>query len=88
MGSRAFARPHDLQLLLGLAQELWPAVQCTYGELAWLSSSLAQDDWEGRLWFDGDRLVGWGLLASAALEFQTRATHGALLHEILDWATP
>lgn len=88
MGSRAFARPHDLQLLLGLAQELWPDVQCTFGELAWLSSSLAHDDWEGRLWLEGDTLLGWGVLTSGALEFQVRPTHRALLDEILEWAKP
>lgn len=79
----------DLEAMLGLAQELWPDVQCTYGELAWLSSTVPHGESEARLWFDGERVVGWGWLVDGeALEFQVRPGFGSLLGEILDWATP
>jgi hypothetical protein len=54
----------DLQLMLGLAQELWRddprSVQCNYGQIAWWSANIPHGESEARLWFDGDRLVGWG----------------------------
>jgi ribosomal protein S18 acetylase RimI-like enzyme len=83
----------DLQLMLGLAQELWRDdprdVQCTYGRIAWWSSNIPHGEAEARLWFDGEQLVGWGwVTAGTELEFQVRPTHREVLDEILAWAGP
>jgi predicted N-acetyltransferase YhbS len=83
----------DLQLMLGLAQELWRDdprdVQCTYGRIAWWSSNIPHGEAEARLWFDGEQLVGWGwVTAGTELEFQVRPTHREVLYEILAWAGP
>src|SRR3954452_13937792 len=91
MESRAFRRPDDLRLLLELEQELWRDVRdevwCSFGQIAFWSAQLLHDDWEGRLWFDGDELVGWGWLTKGEeLECQVRPSHRAVLAEILDWA--
>jgi GNAT superfamily N-acetyltransferase len=91
--ARAFRRPDDLWLLLELAQELWRTsrddVDCTFGQIAFWSAQLPHADWEGRLWFDGDTLVGWGWLTGGTeLELQVRPTHRDVLDEILDWASP
>jgi ribosomal protein S18 acetylase RimI-like enzyme len=86
--SRSF-RDGDLQLLLALAQELWPDEQCNYGQIAWWASHMPHHDWEARLWFDGDTLAGWGWLTQETeLEFQVRPEHRALLDEILGWGRP
>jgi len=91
--ARAFRRPDDLRLLLELEQELWRTarehVVCTFGQIAFWSAQLPQADWEGRVWFDGDELVGWGWLTGGTeLELQIRPTHRDVLDEILDWARP
>ena len=91
--ARAFRRPDDLRLLLELEQELWRTspddVVCTFGQIAFWSAQLPHDDWEGRLWFDGEQLAGWGWLTGGTeLELQVRPTHRELVDEILDWANP
>jgi len=91
--ARAFRRPDDLRLLLELEQELWRTsrddVVCDFGQIAFWSAQLLHDDWEGRLWFDADRLVGWGWLTGGTeLELQVRPSHRDVLEEILDWASP
>lgn len=83
----------DLQLLLGLAQELWRddprSVTCAYGRIAWWSANIPHGESETRLWFDDDQLVGWGwMTAGTELEFQVRPTHREVLDEILTWAGP
>lgn len=83
----------DLQLLLGLAQELWRDeprdVQCPYGRIAWWSANIPHGESECRLWFDGEQLVGWGWVTGGTeLEFQVRPTHREVLDEILEWAAP
>lgn len=83
----------DLQLMLGLAQELWHddprEVTCTYGQLAWWSANIPHGDSEARLWHEDGRVVAWGWVTGGTeLEFQVRPTHRALLDEILDWAAP
>ena len=83
----------DLQAILVLAQELWRDdprdVQHSYGEVAWWSANLPHGETEARLWYDGDRLVGWGWLTGRSeLEFQVRPTHRDLLDELLAWAQP
>ena len=92
MTARAFRRPDDLRLLLELERELWRTsrrdVDCTFGQIAFWSAQLLHEDWEGRLWFDDEELVGWGWLTGGTeLELQVRPTHRDLLEEILDWAT-
>jgi ribosomal protein S18 acetylase RimI-like enzyme len=83
--SREF-RDGDLSLLLGLAQELWPRVRCTFGEIAFWSAQLPQADWEARLWFDGARLAGWGWLTGGEeLAFDGGAD---VVDEIVAWAQP
>jgi hypothetical protein len=86
-------RDGDLRLILELAQELWREepreVECTFGQIAFWSAQLPHSDWTASLWFDGDRLVGWGWLTKKVeLEFQVRPSHRELLDEILDWARP
>jgi predicted N-acetyltransferase YhbS len=83
----------DLQLMLGLAQELWRDdprdVQCPYGRIAWWSANILHGESETRLWFDGEQLVGWGwVTAGTELEFQVRPVHREVLDEILAWAGP
>jgi predicted N-acetyltransferase YhbS len=83
----------DLQLMLGLAQELWRDdprdVQCPYGQIAWWSANIPHGESETRLWFDDEQLVGWGwVTAGTELEFQVRPTHREVLDEILAWAAP
>ena len=83
----------DLTAMLELEQQLWredPAlVECTFGQVAFWSAQLLQDDWVARLWFDGQKLVGWGWLTGGVeLEWEVRPSHQALLDEILDWASP
>lgn len=83
----------DLQLMLGLAQELWRDnprdVQCPYGQIAWWSANIPHGESEARLWFDDEQLVGWGwVTAGTELEFQVRPTHREVLDEILVWAAP
>lgn len=83
----------DLQLMLGLAQELSRdeprEVTCNYGQLAWWAANIPHGESEARLWNEDGRLVGWGWVTGGTeLEFQVRPTHRALLDEILDWAAP
>lgn len=92
MTSRPYAEG-DLRLLLELEQELWAADPATvehgFGEIAFWSQRLLRSDWDARLWFDGDALVGWGWLTEAIeLEAQVRPERHELLDEILDWAQP
>ena len=51
--------PGDLRLMLELVSELWPHGRHGIG-YAFMAQRLPHDDWEARLWFDGDVLVGWG----------------------------
>jgi ribosomal protein S18 acetylase RimI-like enzyme len=86
-------REGDLRLLCELSQELWredrTSVSCNFGQIAFWSAQLLHGDWTARLWFDGDRLVGWGWVTrEVELEWQVRPEHAALLDEILDWAQP
>lgn len=79
--------------MLALEQELWredPAlVDCTFGQIAFWSAQLLHDDWQARLWFAEETLLGWGWLTKGEeLEWEVRPTHQALLDEILDWGRP
>ncbi len=91
--SRTLDGGDDLRLLLELERELWQTarehVDCTFGQIAFWSAQLTHSDWEGRLWFDADELVGWGWLTGGTeLELQVRPGRGDVTDEILDWADP
>jgi predicted N-acetyltransferase YhbS len=90
--SREF-QDDELPLLLALAQELWRAepmsLSCDFGQIAFWSSHIPRGEHRARLWFEGDRLVGWGWLTrETELEWQVRPERPELLDEILDWAEP
>jgi hypothetical protein len=79
--------------MLALAQELWGddprTVQHTYGQIAWWAANIPHRETVSRLWFDDDRILGWGWVTGGTeLEFQVRPTHRNLLDEILAWSRP
>ena len=102
--------PTELRLMQRLAQEvtaLRPELlngDATVGELAWVWAkdvdALGQF-WRHRMWFEGDRLAGWGWAClpyriprgdgrdreseTASLTWQTHPDRSELLTEILDW---
>jgi hypothetical protein len=83
----------DLTAMLELEQELWrddPAdLACTFGQVAFWSAQLLHDDWRARLWYEHDRLVGWGWLTGGTeLEWEVRPGDREVLDEILEWARP
>lgn len=84
MGSRAFAEG-DLSRILELCQERWPEVRHSFGEIAYWAVQLAYNDWEARLWLDGDRVVGWGWQSGGFLEFDGS---DEVVKEIVAWAAP
>ena len=66
MESREF-RDGELPLLLALAQELRASapgsLSCDFGQIAFWSANLCHGEHRVRLWYDGDRLEGWGWLS-------------------------
>lgn len=90
MRSRAY-EAGDLRLMLGLVSELWPNGRHGIG-YAFMSQRLPHDDWEARLWFDGDALVGWGWSTGwripHGLSYELRPGYETLLDEMLVWAEP
>ena len=79
----------ELEAILGLAQELWPDGECTYGQIAWWAANIPHGETEVRLWRDGNQLVGWGWLnGGTELEFDVRPSHYHVLDQILEWAQP
>ncbi|MGN6797972.1 MAG: GNAT family N-acetyltransferase [Gaiellaceae bacterium] len=88
--SRAF-EPGDLRLLLGLVSELWPNGRHGIG-YAFMAQRLPHEDWEARLYFDGDVLVGWGWASHwrmpGGLSYELRPGYEPLLDELIDWAQP
>ncbi len=88
--SRAYA-DGDLKLLLGLVSELWPHGRHGIG-YAFMAQRLPFDDWEMRLWFDGDTLVGWGWMTGwrspRGISYEFRPGYEPLLEEMLAWAEP
>lgn len=88
--------PQDVRLMQGLAQEVealrpeFANSDATFGELAWSwGKDVAQvgHTWRHRLWFDGERLIGWGW---AHLPYQVARTDGKLLEvkeAFLAWQT-
>jgi ribosomal protein S18 acetylase RimI-like enzyme len=86
------SRPYaagDLRLMLELIAELWPGGRHACG-YAFMAQRLPHDDWDARLWFDGDTLLGWawstGWRRPAWLSYEFRPEHRALLDEMLDWS--
>jgi GNAT superfamily N-acetyltransferase len=88
--SRAY-EPGDLRLMLDLVSDLWPNGRHGIG-YAFMAQRLPYDDWEARLNFDGDVLVGWGWSTrwrpQRGLSFELRPGYQALLDELIEWADP
>jgi hypothetical protein len=92
MTSREYAYG-DLTAMLRREQELWhddsSTVACTFGQVAFWSARLLDDDWTARLRHERNSLVGWGWLAGGTeLAWEVRPTHRTLLDKILDWGPP
>ncbi|HET7128805.1 MAG TPA: GNAT family N-acetyltransferase [Gaiellaceae bacterium] len=83
--------PGDLRSMLGLVSELWPHGRHGIG-YAFMAQRLPHDDWEARLWFDGDSLVGWGWSTGwripRGLSYELRSGYETLLDDLLEWAQP
>jgi GNAT superfamily N-acetyltransferase len=102
--------PTELRLMQGLAQEVTatrPELlngDATIGELAWVwgkDFDALGAFWRHRMWFEGDRLAGWGWAClpyrvprgdgqyreskTANLTWQTHPNRPQLLPEILEW---
>jgi ribosomal protein S18 acetylase RimI-like enzyme len=88
--SRSY-EPGDLRLMLALLSELWPNGRHGIG-YAFMAQRLPHDDWEARLCFDGDLLVGWGWSSGRrpvrGLSFELRPGYEALLDEWIEWSEP
>ena len=88
--SRAY-EPGDVRLMLGLLSEAWPNVRHGVG-YAFMSQRLPHDDWEARLWFDGDALAAWawavGWRSPRGLSYELRPGYQELLDELVEWAQP
>jgi ribosomal protein S18 acetylase RimI-like enzyme len=86
--SRAF-EAGDMRRMLALVSELWPAGRhgCGY---AFMAQRLPYDDWKARLWFDGDKLLGWGWSTGwrtpRGLSYEYRPGRTDVFDEIVDWA--
>jgi len=102
--------PTELRLMQGLAQQVMafdPALlngDATLGELAWVwgnTFDALSPFWRHRLWFEGERLVGWGWVRlpfrvargdgtfrssdTAVMPWQTQPDRRELLSGILAW---
>lgn len=88
--SRPYA-PGDVRLMLEVVQNLWPHGRHGIG-YAFMAQRLPYDDWDARLWFDGEMLVAWGWSTGwrspRGLSYEFRPGYRALLDEMLDWAAP
>lgn len=84
-------QPGDLRLILGLVSELWPHGRHGIG-YTFMAQRLPFDDWDLRLWFDGETLVGWawtiGWRPPKGLSYELRPGYETLLDEMLEWADP
>jgi hypothetical protein len=49
----------DIRRMLEVISDLWPDGRHGIG-YAFMAQRLPYDDWDMRLWFDGDTLVAWG----------------------------
>jgi ribosomal protein S18 acetylase RimI-like enzyme len=77
--------------MLGLLSEAWPDVRHGAG-YAFMAQRLPYDDWEARLWLDGDVLVAWGWAVGwrspRGLSYELRPGYEELLDQIVEWARP
>jgi predicted N-acetyltransferase YhbS len=77
--------------MLDLVSELWPNGRHGIG-YAFTAQRLPHDDWEARLFFDGDQLVGWGWSTGwrrpGGLSYELRSGYETLLDELIEWAEP
>jgi GNAT superfamily N-acetyltransferase len=77
--------------MLGLISELWPQGRHGIG-YAFMAQRLPHDDWEARLWFDGDTFVGWawstGWRTPRGLSYELRPGYETLFDELIEWAEP
>src|SRR3954452_13484048 len=84
MKSRAF-RDGDLRLMLELCQRRVSDARHSFGQIAYWAVQLSYDDWDARLWFDGDRLAGWGWSSGGFLELDGP---GEVVGGIVAWPPP
>jgi ribosomal protein S18 acetylase RimI-like enzyme len=92
--ARPYETQDDLRRMQSLQQELWrlegPRVLTHVGDLAWWATMHTgrDEEWERRLWLDGDRCVAWAWFRRpAALDYDLHPDHlrGDLHRELLDW---
>lgn len=83
--------PGDIRLMLGLLSDAWPDVRHAVG-YAFMAQRLPHDDWEARLWLDGDALVAWAWVVGwrdpRGLSYELRPGYEELLDELVEWARP
>jgi ribosomal protein S18 acetylase RimI-like enzyme len=88
--SRSYERG-DLALMLQLVSELWPSGRHGIG-YAFMAQRLPHDDWEARLLFDDDLLVGWGWSTRwrtpGGLSYELRPGYERLLDDLVEWSAP
>ncbi|MGH6955981.1 MAG: GNAT family N-acetyltransferase [Caulobacteraceae bacterium] len=94
--SRDYAGPEDLRVMQALVQATWTGgSQLHIGDLAWQRYPRApQADWPTRLWFDGDKIVGWVWVWAGADAIDDedqffvilRPDYASLYDELIDWA--
>jgi ribosomal protein S18 acetylase RimI-like enzyme len=84
--TRAY-RQGDLRLMLDVLSDVWPEGAHGYG-YAFMAQQLPHDDWDARLWFEGETLVAWGWVTGRGLSYEFRPGYRPLLEKILSWAEP
>src|SRR5919204_3897282 len=76
-------------LMLDLLSELWPEARHGPG-YAFMAQRLPYDDWDIKMCFDGDCLVGWGWStgwrAPVGLSYEFRPGYQSLLTQCLVWS--
>jgi ribosomal protein S18 acetylase RimI-like enzyme len=89
MPARDYTGPADVRVMQQLAQRLWsPQSQWHIGDLAHgrFQHLGRERDWPTRLWFAGDRIVGWGWVELPDyLSFQVDPAHPEVADEVLAW---
>jgi ribosomal protein S18 acetylase RimI-like enzyme len=90
--ARPYEKEDDLRRMQALQQELWslegPGVHTHVGDLAWWLHRGREEDWNRRLWLDGERCVAWAWFwPPASLDYEVHREHrgGALHRDVLAW---